>query len=512
MSQVVASRRHRLAVAMALGLVAAACPRASLAEPDHPPVELLASLALGPPTTLKTVQRYADAIRPGLGAALDEATLRTLLAGAVELPSLDGFDSAAWPYVLVAGVPGASPIALLGPVTDGQRLAASAGRGRFVQRGRWAIVGAPEVLAAIADYALTAIARRPRPVTATATVWLPRLLAHFRPQIELIRNVMITMAEQDSGDRDAPFKAMVKSLGEVAAQTDVIVVALDAAPGLCSLEFLLTLRPGSWLAQFVGLQRPADFAIFEKLPAGSAALRFGGHLEFGPFATALPALLPAELGPQPGRSGPPVIEKLRGAMTGDFVMTAQALPGAGVSFSYLAGLIDTRAGEAAISTLFTAIGAGVQYDTFIGRISAAPSAAHATHDGVVLHGIDVRRAPSPARVPGESPDGQLLYAAFDSIGLQLMTRDSVADAATAIDAARRKAARFVVPVSVAAARQRKDSAVLLIDPDEMLAAVNGGPRQGGGPLAVSAGRAGRNLRITLALPATALRAVAAMSR
>ncbi|HEX4421824.1 MAG TPA: hypothetical protein VH165_28125, partial [Kofleriaceae bacterium] len=86
-----AAARLILGVAVAL-----ACTRAEATPTPNPvpnpPADLLVSVALGPTTTLRGLQAYLEAIKPGTGAVLTEQLVRHQLAEAAGVGSLDGLD------------------------------------------------------------------------------------------------------------------------------------------------------------------------------------------------------------------------------------------------------------------------------------------------------------------------------------------------------------------------------------------------------------------------------------
>src|SRR6185503_15278004 len=116
-------RRPPVRAALILGILGlAAVPRDARAEAAPPP-ELLASVAIGPASTLRNFAAYADAVKPGSGAIVNDAIVRQGLAQAVGASSLDGFDPASWSYLLVGSLDGTPSFALVSKARDATKLA-----------------------------------------------------------------------------------------------------------------------------------------------------------------------------------------------------------------------------------------------------------------------------------------------------------------------------------------------------------------------------------------------------
>ena len=65
----------RLALVLCLFGTAAATPRDAYAAAESPP-ELLASVAIGPASTLRNFAAYVDAVKPGTAVVLSDAFVR----------------------------------------------------------------------------------------------------------------------------------------------------------------------------------------------------------------------------------------------------------------------------------------------------------------------------------------------------------------------------------------------------------------------------------------------------
>lgn len=505
-----------------LGRSAISTPAAAAPRQDAPPA-LLATVAIGPVTTLRGLTAYLDAVSPGASAGLNDRALRRELADAVGVRSLDGVDPTSWMYLLVVSAPGEPALGLLAKVSDARTVADSAA-GSAMIKGGWAVLGDQPVIDSVGAYALAALAAQPAPRAPGATLYLPHLLARYRAEIDLAHKQIAAQLAQAPGDPMVRMMAplldgMIATLGEI----DQIVVTLEASPDLVALDLALAPRPKSRLAGFVAVQRPSDYALLGKLPAAAAPTGVvAGHLEAGPYRDGLFELTGAMFGAG-AKEMKAAIDAFFKATTGDLAMTLQVSPGAGMSGKQLFGVSDTAAANRAIAGWVDAFKAGRTAGTpeMVMTFRTLPDAP--AHDGVTLRGYhtsyDLSKAPPAQRQAMERITAaggvDTRIAAFDGVGTLVTGPDSVADAGRLIDAARGKAPRFVTPPAIAqflaGSRARKDSLAMAFDAGEFLAAMAGRAPQSSGdaPFQISLGFADRRAHLRLAAPATSLRAAIA---
>jgi hypothetical protein len=506
-----------------VGALAVCAPADAKGKPDAPPAELLVSVAIGPVTTLRNLQAYAEMIQPGSGAALSDQVVRRGLAEVVGATSLDGLDPASWMYLLVAGTSGPPAVALLGKVADAKALAAAAGADRLATRGGWAVIGDRPVLDHIGAYALSTIAAQPTPRAPNATVYMPQVLARGRPQIEAFRAQMAaTSAQLGPGPMGKFMASYIDGLESMASDTERLIVTLDATPDLASLDLALMPRPSSRLAAFIGLQRPSDFGLFARLPATTPTVLFGGHLELGPYHDGLLAAMATLYIPEASRDLLAAMEMIRKVMTGEIAMAMQIGRGTGLAFTQLYGITNAAAADKALAGILALfkVGRTIQLANISTTIQANPGTA--THDGVVLRSYDttqdLSKAPADQRkaMAAIMPDGvqHVQMATFDGLTMIVAAPDSLAEAERSIDAARGKAGHFVASADVdrllAAVRARKDSTAMMIDLGGVLAMLTGGSAQSQ-PAMISFGAADRSAHLRIALPAATVRALSAAS-
>ncbi|HET9622409.1 MAG TPA: hypothetical protein VFP84_13645, partial [Kofleriaceae bacterium] len=249
------------------------------------PAELLASVALGPASTLRGLQAYLESIKPGIGATISDSLIRHELASALGVASLDGLDASAWLYVVVSDANGTPTVSVLGKVGDSKRLTAAVGADHLTSKNGWALIGGKLQRDRLAPYAFGVIASQATPRAPTATVYVPQVLTRYQPQLALVKTQMMTAiaATQGAGQMGKLVTSYVEGLASLGDDTLQVIVTLDAAPALAALDFALVPRGKSRLAEFTGVQKPTDYALLDKLPAIAPAVLFGGRLDLGPY-------------------------------------------------------------------------------------------------------------------------------------------------------------------------------------------------------------------------------------
>jgi hypothetical protein len=518
--------RSRLApTALALGVfgLGAAMPAAARAEPPRAPTELMANVAIGPAATLRNLAAYADAAKPGAGAAVAEPIVRAGLAGAVGATSLDGFDPGSWSYLLIASLDGAPALALVSKVSDAKLLAASAGTAQVRSKGGWAIVGPGPMVERLGAYALATLPAQRAPGALTATVYVPHILALFKNQIDAARTQFLATMAGPAAQMAPLMTGYFDGLLSVAADTEKVVVTLEATADLASLDLALVPRPGSRLAKFVAAQRPSNYALLDRLPDMSAAVLFGGHLELGPYSEHLLETMAAFYGPAVSKELLAAMRALTKVMTGELGVAARFAPGSGVVFTQVFGVSDTAAADRAFAAIFALFRGGQTFETMGMSTTIKTNAGTVEHDGVALRSYeasyDLSKASAIDRKAVESmlprTATRVHVGAFDRLALVAYAPDSLAEAERAIDAARGKAPRFTAPQIVgqllASSRARKDSVAMMMDLGAIMATVaaaaGGTIRAPSGvqPVVITVGCADRNAHFRIGIPATTAR-------
>jgi hypothetical protein len=496
--------------------LAAAGPAEAKPGSDRPPAELLVSVALGPSSTLRGLQAYAESIEPGAGAQLTDQVMRGALAGAIGVSSLDGVDPAAWVHVLIADE---KRLALLVKVADAKALSANAGPNQVMVDGGWAVIGPRPLVQQLAPYALGAIATRPPPATPTATVYLPHVLARYKaPITEFRKQFLAGMAQAGAGTMGPLLESYYDGFMSVARDTERVIVSLEATATVAAVDFAMVPRPGSRLARFVAAQQPSDYALIGKLPKGNATFVLAGRFETGPYRDSMLDVMAAMYGTRAGAELRAALGAVFKATTGEIAMTMTMTPGGGMTMTQLFGVADASAADKAIVRTLDLFKTG-RTMTIAGMSATTKShAATSTYDGVTLRRYDttydLSKVPAAQRAAMEASVNAMgratQIATFDSLGLLVIAPDSAAEAGRTIDAARGKATRLAPPPAItdllAGSRGRKDSLVFVMDLGGFMTMITGA-NIGAQPVVMSVGFADRNAHFRFAAPAASVRAI-----
>jgi len=488
-----------------------AAPEAK-AKPIPPPADLMASVALGPTGSLRGLQAYVDAIKPGAGAMISDQVVRDGLAKAAGMHSLDGFDPSGWTYVLVAD--GADTVALLGKVADAAKLATSADTAHVMVKGSWAAVGPKALLERFGPYAFAALATQPAPPAPTVTVYLTQVMARHQREVQGAIAKMQSSMATFGGTMAQLMTAYIDGFSSLAADTDTLTIRLEADADAASLDLSLTPRPKSRLAAFAALQHPTDYALLDKLPAASAAptMLIGGHLELGPYHDGIMSAMTAMYGPEASTDLLAAMDTFRKTLTGDFVMTAQIARGTGITMTQLYGTTNAGAANKSVAAMLELFKTGRTLTAMNLSTTITASPETASHDGVTLRGYDTLADYSKA-TPAQQQAMDAMMAsgvhrtqigAFDAVTMVVVAKDSLAEAKRTIDAARGKAAHFTPAGAsgglLAWSHTRKDSLAMVMDLGAFLGAMTGKP-MADLPILLALGFADHNAHIRFAVPA-----------
>ncbi|HEU4728740.1 MAG TPA: hypothetical protein VFT22_12640 [Kofleriaceae bacterium] len=512
-----------LAVLAACFAYAPAEAKDAASPAGQPPPELLVTVALGPATTLRNLQAYVEAIKPGAGAGLGDQVVRHGMADAVGASSLDGLDPASWTYLLIADTGGSPGVALLGKVGDARKLEASAGKDRVVARGGWAVIGPRPLIDRVAPYGFAAIAPQPPPSAPTAIVYVPHVLARYKNQIEGVRSQMTaSLGKMGPGGASKLLTAYIDGLLSLATDTERLVVTLEATPDLASLDLALVPRDKSRLAEFAALQRPSDFALLGRLPQATPTVLAGGHLELGPYRDAMMSAIAALYIPEAPQDLLAALDLLRKVMTGEMATTMQLGKKTGMEFTQLYTVTDARAADKAFASVLDMfkVGRKIDMQNISFTIKASPSTT--AYRGVTLRSydttFDTSKIPPDQRqaMAAMMPDGvhRVHLGAFDDVAVLVSSQDSDREARRTIDAARGKGPRFVagklVDPLLATSRTRKDSIVMVMDLGNLFGALTG-KSLGSQPMVMAFGAADRRAHLRFSVPAATARALGSMN-
>jgi hypothetical protein len=307
--------------------------------------------------------------------------------------------------------------------------------------------------------------------------------------------------------------AYFDGLASMAADCDAMVIALDTTAATAALDFALKPRPGTRLAAFAALQKPTDQAMIDRLPASAPPIALiGGHLELGPYRDGVIAAMAMLYNTKAPKDLIAALESVRQALTGDLAIAANFSPTAGLAITELLGVSDPGAADKALGRALDGFKTG-QTITAAGTattITANPGTT--TYDGVTLRSYDTvsdSSSVAPAQrkiIESFAPTGtqRTQLATFDKLSAFVMSKDSLADASRAIDAARGKAPRLALTDAgralFAASRSRADSLAIQVDIGAVLDVLSHAGA-GAAPLMVSLGFRDRNAHVRVAVPA-----------
>ncbi len=445
----------------------------AIAKELKPPAELMATVSLGPDTTLDDLRAFVDAVRPGAGAALNGALVRQQLAGLVGATSLEGLDPSAPTYVLL--VDGGAPlqgIAVVGRVGDADALARGLGGAESAIDSDWAVIGSKPVVAAVAHYALVTLPSLPSQRSPTAQVYVPQLIKRYHTEIDAARKLILTQAASaQQGQMALLAKSYVEGMYSAVTDCDRLVVTLDVTKDLGAIDFALVPKPGTRLAKFIAAQRPSTFALLDKLPAAPPTVLMAGHLDSGPYRAGLIDMMSMLYGHGESKELITAMDAIMKASSGELAASVQFGSDKPMQLTQLFGLADKQLAERSIHRLLEAFKLGRTMDSAGISTTIKTNPTPMDHDGVQLLGYDVTydysKAPEPTRkvmeamVPGGTTTARV--ATFDQLCLIALG----ADPAGALDASRGKAPTWAPVAAIAEllkqAITRKDSILLMMD-------------------------------------------------
>ncbi|HEY0193818.1 MAG TPA: hypothetical protein VGC42_22030 [Kofleriaceae bacterium] len=522
-SHVLARRLGRLVLCVGTAAaLAASAPAEAKGPAGAPPPELLVTVAIGPASTLRGLQAYVEAVKPNTGALVSEPIIRHQLAAAAGVPSLDGLDAGSWTYVLVSDHNSSMAITVAGKVRDAKALTAAVGADHLTIKDGWAVVGERANVDRDAAFALATLVTQPAPKQLTATVYLPQLLARYQQQLHQVRNQVASSMPRSSAQMATIVNAYVDGIASLGADTDKLIVTLDAAADLGSLDVALVPRAGSRLAQFVAAQKPTDYALLGKLPPLQPSMVMAGGIDLGPYHDGMLQTMAAFLDPTGSKEVLAALEQLRKTMTGEVAFTLQMAPGAGLQMAQLFGTSDAKVADASLASMLALFRTGRSFEVQGAKTTIQSTATPTTYDGVTIRGYDTtmdltKAEPAQrqmATLMGSDKPVHAQVAAFDKLAMVVATKDSQADAHRAIDTARGKAAAYApspeIKAQLDASRARKDSMAMVFDVGKLVAAFLPAATLGNLPVVISLGTADKQAHLRFVLPASLLRGLASL--
>ncbi len=248
-------------------------------KPAPLPNTVLAAVSVGDPQgQLASMASYADAVQPGFGAMLAPSQLVQGVAAIVGAPGLDGVDLGKPLHLLLLDPQkGGGQALLVAAVADQRKIAGTVGGGAAMQvHGGYAAIGTAAALQAASPYALSNLAKTTPPKNPHAVIYMTRIMESFGPQLDA------TLRQSMGGDPKPAEKKVAEGLVKMLSSVERIEGDIEASGQLATASFAVHPVKGSPLAQWSGLQKPSDYTVASRLPAGSWLMVAAGRIDWGP--------------------------------------------------------------------------------------------------------------------------------------------------------------------------------------------------------------------------------------
>lgn len=246
------------------------------ATPAPLPNSVLGTLSIGNPTgQLANLAAFADAVQPGFGAMVAPAQLLQGMAGTVGAPGLEGADlNKPLHLLLLDPKKGGGPALLVVAVADQQKMIGTVGGGAVAQfHGGYAAIGAGAAILAASPYALSNLAKTQPPAHPHAVIYVNRIMDSYGAEID-------SQFRQSMGGSPAEAeKKMAEGMIQVMQSIERIEADLDASAQGANATFAVFPEQGSGLAAWAGLQKPSDYTVASRLPAGQWLLVGAGRID-----------------------------------------------------------------------------------------------------------------------------------------------------------------------------------------------------------------------------------------
>jgi len=265
------------------------------ASPAPIPNLVLATVSIGDPQgQFAGLAAFADAVQPGFGAMMSPAQVLQGVAGSVGAPGIDGVDLAKPIHLLLLDPQkGGGQALLVVAVADQAKMAASVGGGAVMQvHGGFAAVGSGPALQAASPYALSNLARSAPPKNAHAVIYMNRIMEAYGPQLDA------TLRQSMGGNPDAAEKKMAEGVVKLLGSVERIEADIEASGQLANATFSVFPQQGSALASWGGMQKPADYSVAARLPAGQWLMVAAGRLDWGPMQAFVSEMAAAQGKPE----------------------------------------------------------------------------------------------------------------------------------------------------------------------------------------------------------------------
>jgi hypothetical protein len=373
---------------------------------------------------------FADAVTPAFGA-----DLRTEIAD--QLAQIDDVDRTKPVRVVVlASAHDNEDWGLLVASGDPKKLEEDFGAVRL--RGSWAFLAAPTTIDKLAPWAFESLAPQRVPDVPVVTVYPSALLDQFANDVAEARAEWVS--DPDTAMRSikaAWFDGMIAGV----RQCERVEVRLEANVVRANVELSVFARPGTSIARFVAIQKPATFQLLPRLSAdGAMAVAAGRGVPelVARIYTHLIEQFAAVLPKTPMTTSPETVRRINTMLAGEIAIAVARTEGA---FLPDVTILAESPSEEGFKALF--------------------------EDGVRV-GMTALDPPPYADVPiAQVTAAELRYAYWDDLTGFVLGDQSRQRIERLVDVSRGRAAYDGLPPRIAAAfdeaRRRKESFLLVVD-------------------------------------------------
>jgi hypothetical protein len=370
--------------------LAVACTKVEPKAPDVPePADLLLVVsAASPKAVLENMAAYANAVKPGAGAGLDEAAFLKVLASPPGAPELQGLDlGKPLHFLLLDPKAHPKPVVLVAGVADEAKLKAITGASVRIHNGV-ALIGDEPAVAVVADHAFW-LAGRPAPSSPTLSLAPGKLVARYRQEIADFRNQMGQIMAQQAPGMAKVLEVEIDLFLKLADQTDRLTVLVDATAADAWFELGLAPKAGTMFAGFVAAQKPGiDPSLLELLPAvEKPTMVMVGRMDLGPARAPMLEIAFSMFEQAAGRKLEPAERERWNAMLdnldGRLAAVSWATESGMFQMHELLGASDGARAAAFARELFPA-SVSKPFEVMGMKMSAEVKPEAATHDGVII--------------------------------------------------------------------------------------------------------------------------------
>jgi hypothetical protein len=487
--------------------------------PDTPapaPASLFAVVGIADPSaTLASVAVYADAVQPGLGAMMTTQLVDALVAEVYGvMPAGVDYSKPMWALVLDPAVSD-SPLLLVLAISDRDVFdAAIEGSSvRAVHHRGYAAMGPRAVIDEAAPHALSSVVLGAPPALPTATVDVAAVMDRYGAQLaSTLALASASIAGQSPRGADS-VRQILQGMVSLVQQTESITITLDTTADL-SVVAELAPRKDASIAGIFASQPEASFAALAEHE--EAGMRFGGKLDWESLREVMKPFTDAAMAEQWGEAGNPMQAawaEMMPLMTGEMGFAMRFGAGGTTWMTNSFGISDAKkvreiqARAAKVADAASAKGAG----------PFELKSRKFTYKRVAVIGTTMKPRDS---APQETRDGfvaafgtqpvETLSAVVDKTALMAMGEDADRRIKAGIDRAKaKKPAKpsATLAAAIAAARDRKESVLALID----VGSFTGGAPSGTAPVAIGLGFSGGRLSLRVAVPADQVRQMVQMA-